>query len=250
MTRTYKIPEDLAPGSIFESVQFGFYQVIEYKSNNHIVVKFTDTGYISNPLLAMHVRNGSVKDYNYPTVVNFGYLGSFGGIKNITKTPLYRKWHGMVKRCKNPWFKDVTYEDKDVVDEWASYPEFYAWAIAQKGHDKEGWELDKDFLVDGNKIYGPDTCCFIPKYLNGLFRNTKISEQGLPKGVYRYRGKYIARIWLKDKKVSLGTYESIEEASLAYNSARNEYLRSLAEYYKEDLEDRVYIKLSTYGQFD
>jgi hypothetical protein len=31
-------------------------------------------------------------------------------------------------------------------------------------------QIDKDLLVKGNKIYGPDTCCFLTNLENGVFR--------------------------------------------------------------------------------
>lgn len=32
----------------------------------------------------------------------------------------------------------------------------------------EGWHLDKDILLKGNKVYSPETCAFVPAKINSL----------------------------------------------------------------------------------
>lgn len=34
-------------------------------------------------------------------------------------------------------------------------------------------ELDKDIKVKGNKVYGPDTCLYVPRTINTFFGGTK-----------------------------------------------------------------------------
>ena len=56
------------------------------------------------------------------------------------------------------------YLDCSIHDDWYLYSNFKNWVLA---HDV--WRdlaLDKDLLVVGNKMYGPDTCCLIPQWLN------------------------------------------------------------------------------------
>ena len=35
--------------------------------------------------------------------------------------------------------------------------------------EQENYELDKDLLTEGNKVYGPETCLFVPKVVNNFF---------------------------------------------------------------------------------
>ena len=48
-----------------------------------------------------------------------------------------------------------------------------------------GWELDKDILVKGNKIYSPDTCCFVPKEVNTVFTKRQSKRGDYPIGVIK-----------------------------------------------------------------
>jgi hypothetical protein len=77
----------------------------------------------------------------------------------------------------------VQYKNVSCCKEWFLYDNFYEWLHKQENF--EIWKnmprsaLDKDILVKGNKVYGPDTCCLVPNYVNSLFisRNKKNKAQ-------------------------------------------------------------------------
>lgn len=79
-------------------------------------------------------------------------------------------WLRMVRRCYDDKFHEsnTTYLDCDVCEEWLIFSNFASWF---KEHYVEGWQLDKDILVDGNRIYSPRTCCFVPIEINSIFTN-------------------------------------------------------------------------------
>ncbi|BCO13577.1 hypothetical protein RIMD111065_19330 [Aeromonas hydrophila] len=84
--------------------------------------------------------------------------------------PAYSAWQNMLKRCyytKNT----VSYTPAVVCDPWLQFSNFLAW---WKAHYIEGCELDKDqeCMMRGLKvsIYSPETCRYIPKWLNLIFR--------------------------------------------------------------------------------
>ncbi|MDM5075951.1 hypothetical protein [Aeromonas media] len=84
--------------------------------------------------------------------------------------PAYSAWQNMLKRCyytKNT----VSYTPAVVCDEWLRFSNFLAW---WKNNYVPGLELDKDqeCLMRGLKvsIYSPETCRYIPKWLNLIFR--------------------------------------------------------------------------------
>lgn len=70
-------------------------------------------------------------------------------------------WYGMFTRCYNPNYHAVepTYKDACVCEEWWTASNFKKWFDENY---VEGYQLDKDILVKGNKVYGPNTCCFVP----------------------------------------------------------------------------------------
>ena len=52
--------------------------------------------------------------------------------------------------------------------------------------------------------------------------STGNSERELPKGIVRYSNRYRARLTFKGTTYSLGTYSTIEEAKLAYDTKNNQ----------------------------
>lgn len=64
-----------------------------------------------------------------------------------------------------------------------------------------GWALDKDILVKGNKIYSPETCCFVPQEINNLFTKRKSCRGTLPIGVkYIKENKKFSASFSRNKK--------------------------------------------------
>ncbi|MNJ54458.1 hypothetical protein D3C77_498970 [compost metagenome] len=87
--------------------------------------------------------------------------------------PAYQCWANMLRRTyynKN----SVKYNPCIVSDEWHSFSNFHMW---WKQNFIEGFELDKDqeSILQGLPIatYSPDTCRFIPKWINLLYRKRK-----------------------------------------------------------------------------
>jgi len=150
------------------------------------------------------------------------YIDKYG---NHIRCPYYRKWSGMLERCYSPkWhIKRPTYKDCTVSKEWLRFSTFKKWMEKQ---DYIGNDLDKDILVEGNKIYSKDTCCFVSSDINSLLVDQKASRGKYPVGVclYKPNGKYVASISINGKTKHLGYYTTIQEASNAYKEAKSEYL--------------------------
>lgn len=153
-------------GSVHTMNGGGSLIVTSYKCASDVDVKFLTTGFIKNTQ-AVHIRNGKVKDPLQPSVFGVGYLGV--GIHKASimgkKTLAYDTWSGVLERCYSDNFhkRYPTYIGCSVDKRWHNFQEF---AEYFEVNYKKGFQLDKDLLVIGNKIYGPDTCVFIPPRVN------------------------------------------------------------------------------------
>ena len=108
-------------------------------------------------------------------------------------------------------------------------------------------ELDKDTLVKGNKIYSPETCIFVPQRINYLFLNSGGSRGLLPLGVYTVGKKYASRTSKNGKRsVYLGSFDTPEEAFLAYKTAKEAYIKEVADEYKDKIPKKLYDALYAY----
>ena len=124
-------------------------------------------------------------------------------------------------------------------DEWKRYSNFKRWF--DENYTPK-YDLDKDILVKGNKVYSPDTCCFVPHFINSLLINCKRNRGSYPVGVSKRGSKYIAYINRQLKHIILGHYSTPEEAFQAYKEAKESYIKEVATaYYNEGkITEKVY----------
>ena len=87
----------------------------------------------------------------------------------------YIKWKNMVQRCYDPKVHKKykpEYKDKSVCEEWLNYANFRIWFDEHYVPVKNNQvDLDKDLLVQGNKVYSPETCVFLVHYQNIMFEH-------------------------------------------------------------------------------
>ena len=157
-------------GDIFDTNNCGKLVVLEYKGHLDVIVKFIDTGY-ETTARANNLRKGNVKDRSLPSVYGVGIIGN--GIAKVcgVETKDYKLWKSMLGRCYDEKYsnKYPTYKDCTASDNFKYLPYFEEWCHQQIGFDQVGWQLDRDLLIKGNKIYSEDTCCFVPAEINSLF---------------------------------------------------------------------------------
>lgn len=163
----------------------------------------------------------------------------------------YRVWHNLIDRTLNPKVKEImpTYRDVTICDEWLTYSNFKKWFDDVNNGYREGYQLDKDILIKGNKVYSPNTCCFVPPEINTLLINRKRFRGEYPIGVSKSNnGKYKATMSFRNTRMNIGVFNSIDEAFNAYKGAKEIILRETAkEYYNDGLiTKQVYNALLDY----
>lgn len=91
--------------------------------------------------------------------------------RNGRPCKFYSVWSAMLRRCyaerRVRWGQcELTRYDGCSVDPvWHSLRNFKQWFDV---HYVDGWQLDKDALTIGNRVYGPDHCVFLPRRINSL----------------------------------------------------------------------------------
>jgi len=162
----------------------------------------------------------------------------------------YKLWQNMLRRCFTDGFKQSrpTYEGVTCSKEWLSMTKFIEDVSQMKGYGLKGWELDKDILQKGNKLYSKDTCCFVPTEVNLLLTKRDNSRGEYPVGVcfHKTRGKFMAKLRINGKLKFLGYFTTPEEAFQVYKAAKESYIKAVAEKWKPLLDDRIYQALISY----
>ena len=163
------------------------------------------------------------------------YINSSG--KKI-HCPYYVKWHSMVRRCHSDYArgKNESYDECGMCNDWLLFSVFKAWMEKQEW---QGKELDKDILFQGNKTYSPITCTFVSSEVNSATCKEKVKNSQLPAGVCAKGNKYQARCSIGKKRVYLGRFLSIEEASYAYITAKTNNIKDIASRQVEPLKSAL-----------
>jgi len=114
-----------------------------------------------------HILSGKVRDPYAPSLYGVGFIGVGKYLASKAKicTPAYERWSAMLQRCYSPLLheKFPTYTDCTVAKEWHNFQIFAEWYYANVLPE---YELDKDILVDGNKVYSQSTCLFVSTQKN------------------------------------------------------------------------------------
>lgn len=171
---------------------------------------------------------------------------------NECRKIVYVVWRSMICRCYDKKYQESkpTYIGCKVCDEWRYLSAFKKWF---DDNYVDGYQLDKDILASGNKIYSPDTCCFVPPEINVLLISSGARGNGLPRGVYRYGrnrrfSAIISDVSHKNRHITIGLYDTAEEALMAFDQARRNKIHSIAQEYFDagKITKRVYDALMRY----
>ena len=238
-------------GKILKSKNFGDFKILKYNDSKNVEIQFLKTGYETVVQLT-NIKSGKVKDKYLPSVCGVGIVGikypiSEGG----AQIKEYTLWNSMLKRCYSDCSKKKrpTYEGCEVSNKFKSYEYFYEWCHSQIGFGVEGWHLDKDLLVKGNKVYSEDSCVFLPSEINMVLVKHTPSRGKHPIGVsWHSKSKtFIAQVNKnKGKPENLGYFKTEIEAFNAYKTAKESFVKEQAEKWKSKIDGRAYDALMNY----
>ena len=141
----------------------------------------------SNPRLVYGV---GINDADYVTNKRetIGYVNGKQKQKRVWECPYYRAWENMLARCYSAKYqeKQPTYKGCSVSDDWLTFSNFKNWMEKQ---DWEGKQLDKDILLEGNKVYSKESCVFVTRMVNMFTIDSGAARGEWLIGVYWNKGK-------------------------------------------------------------
>lgn len=198
------------------------FSVIEWEEGSKdCKILFKNTGYIKKTSKHVLLYSG-VED---PTIQLQG-RGIFDTYPEHNKSDACVLWRSIFNRCYGNYSlkKSPSYKGCSVSEEWRLFSRFKKW---YDNNYIDGWHLDKDLKVKGNKVYGEDFCIFVPQVLNSLTVNSTAIRGDLPVEVTAcdsLTNPFKADIKFTEdgitKRKYLGCFPTKEEAFCAYLSAK------------------------------
>ena len=150
----------------------------------------------------------------------------------VWRCPFYETWYQMLRRCYSKILhqKRPSYRDCQTCDEWLLFSNFKKWMETQ---DWRGKHLDKDLLVEGNKVYSPETSLFVDAIVNTFIIDRSLDRGDYMLGVHldKRSGKFAARCNnpFTGKREWLGRFTDELEGHLAWKARKHELACQLAD---------------------
>ena len=137
------------------------------------------------------------------------------------------------------------YENNILYFEWFDINNFIEWA--NKNYQKDCY-LMKNIIDPNNKIYGPDTCYFVPKELKTFFEQI-VKNSSL--GIFSYMDytdtiKYFIIIKTIDGVKRFNNFDTEEQAYNEFKIQSEKYIKDLIFSYKNKLDSKVFDCLFNY----
>ena len=233
-------------------------KIVNYNNSHDIIIEFQDKHKARVHTNYGAFKNGEVRNPYYKNVYSIGYIGQ-GKYNSKEHKKTWSVWYDMLRRCYDPYElnKYPTYIDCYVCEEWLNFQNFAKWYEENYYKVTDGKMcLDKDILFKGNKIYSLKTCIFVPERINILFTKSNKIRGEYPVGIYYCKQNNKLRVQCgvyddklkKKKKVHLG-YFSLDEpfkAFTAYKSFKENYIKKVADEYKELIPIELYEAMYRY----
>lgn len=146
--------------------------------------------------------------------------------------PIYTLWSNMLARGYSSVWKNKhpSYRDTKVCDDWFLFSTFESWVIKNGPKDLSGYDLDKDLLSCGLEFYSPETCVFLPRWLNrSLSLTGGVSERG---------GRFVTQVQDGERR-SYKRFNTFSDAHIFWQNGKLRFFKNLAlRYSKEEFFDQ------------
>lgn len=173
--------------------------------------------------------------YMKKSMFGIGYLGCSDA---DTKGEIYRKWANMMQRCYSEATHKIKpyYRDSRAHEEWWNFSNFREW-YRENIIEGRKFDLDKDILVQGNNIYGSDTCSLVTHYANTIFQHRGIETNIVKSNI---KGKFDASVSILGKTKEVGSFDTYEEAEKQLLLFRKETITKYANKNRNKVPYKVY----------
>lgn len=223
--------QTILEGSVYTNRFGNSYSVKTYVSYAKILVEFSEPHKHTVWSAGKEVIKGACKSPYDKRLIGRGYIGE-GKYTPKGHKSIYRVWKDMIERCYIRKRKTEAYIDCNVYDSWFNFQEFAEWCENQKGFGMKDWQLDKDLLVKGNKVYGPNTCAFVPSKINTILHTKESCRGDYPVGVtyLKKTGKFMSSI----NNTYMGNYATYQEAHQRWQLEKARIIRETVMWWSED----------------
>lgn len=233
-------------------------KIISYNTYNDIEVEFAEPYHCILKASTRHFLDGGITNPYAPTVCGVGIVGNKyatnvqGSNKALRE---YGIWRSVLTRCFDKRYKEKypTYENASCIHEWFYYENIYEWIHEQENFNivkNTNYNIDKDILFKGNKLYAPEKCIIIPQRVNKLFTKCDAKRGKYPIGVSYdiYSGYYGAYCNNGEEQVHIGNYKDMNTAYKKYKEYKESVIKKVAEeeYAKGTIIEKCYDAMIKY----
>lgn len=235
-------------GKVFKTNTGSDCRIVDYVDCMNVYVEFDGHYKHRQKTYLSTLKRGCLVNAFAPSVKGVGFIGVGEYVPSINgkHTKAYSMWKSMLTRCYCEKFqsKNKTYLGCTVDAEWHNFQNFAEWYYKNKFCGL-GYDLDKDLLEGGNKVYSPSTCCLVPSEINLLLASNKTRRGKYPQGVSydSFCNSYKATLSANGKYVNLGRYATPDHAYKVYKAAKEDYVKQRAIHWKGKVDHKVYEKL-------